>query len=86
MQSMLGTGTPNTPANPQSPDATEPKKKNIFEKLFGGGNKTPQPAPSRTAAVSAATHQIFLPDKLNPRAQAVTREHRYYANRSPCAA
>ena len=31
---------PTTPANPQSPDAAEPKKKNIFEKIFGGGNKT----------------------------------------------
>jgi penicillin-binding protein 1B len=37
---------PNAPANPQSPDTTEPnppKKKNFIEKIFGGGNKPAQP-------------------------------------------
>src|SRR5580698_9136553 len=38
--------TPSAPANPQSPDSTEPKKKNIFQKIFGGGNKPAQPAQS----------------------------------------
>jgi penicillin-binding protein 1B len=33
---------PPAPANPQNPGATEPsppKKKNIFQKIFGGGSK-----------------------------------------------
>jgi penicillin-binding protein 1B len=47
-----GTANPNAaptpPANPQSPDTAEPtapKKKNLLEKIFGGGNKPAQPAP-----------------------------------------
>jgi penicillin-binding protein 1B len=52
IQGLLPNGTPNAspvpavPANPQSPDATEPsppKKKNIFQKIFGGGDKPAQP-------------------------------------------
>jgi penicillin-binding protein 1B len=38
--------TPSVPANPQTPDTTEPnppKKKNLIEKIFGGGNKPAQP-------------------------------------------
>ncbi len=53
-QGLLANGTPGTnvtpaPAtqpNPQSPDASEPappKKKNIFQKIFGGGDKPIQP-------------------------------------------
>jgi hypothetical protein len=45
-----GTANPNAaptpPANPQSPDTVEPtapKKKNLLEKIFGGGNKPAQP-------------------------------------------
>jgi hypothetical protein len=41
--------TPSAPPNPQSPDNTEPKKKNIFQKIFGGGNKPAQPAPPASA-------------------------------------
>jgi penicillin-binding protein 1B len=47
-----GTANPNAaptpPANPQSPDTAEPtapKKKNLLEKIFGGGNKPAQPTP-----------------------------------------
>jgi penicillin-binding protein 1B len=46
-----GTSNPNAaptpPANPQPPDTTEPnppKKKNLIEKIFGGGNKPAAPA------------------------------------------
>jgi penicillin-binding protein 1B len=53
-QGLIGNGTPSaspmpalaTPPNPQSPDASgpsPPKKKNIFQKIFGGGNKPVQP-------------------------------------------
>jgi penicillin-binding protein 1B len=53
-QGLLGNGIPTanptpapaTPANPQSPDGTDPgvpKKKNIFQKIFGGGDKPAQP-------------------------------------------
>jgi penicillin-binding protein 1B len=43
-------GSPNTPPDGNAPDTTkpaEPKKKNFFQKIFGGGNdknKQPQPA------------------------------------------
>jgi penicillin-binding protein 1B len=51
MQGLFSNGTPNTvavptPAAPQSPPANpEPpeKKKNIFQKIFGGGNKQSPP-------------------------------------------
>jgi penicillin-binding protein 1B len=56
MQGLYSNGTTNVtpapasaPQNPQSPDATEPappKKKNIFQKIFGGGDKPAQPAPA----------------------------------------
>ena len=39
---------PNTPPDGNAPDTTQPpqKKKNIFQKIFGGGNdKNPQPTP-----------------------------------------
>jgi len=50
LQGLFPNGAPNTNATitPQSastPEPTEPKKKNILEKIFGGGdNKQPQPA------------------------------------------
>jgi penicillin-binding protein 1B len=43
IQGMFTNGTSSPAASPQSPDGTEPKKKNIFEKIFGGGNKPAQP-------------------------------------------
>jgi penicillin-binding protein 1B len=54
MQGLFSNGTPNpnatpaAPGNPQSPDngsPTAPKKKNFFQKLFGGGDKQTQPVP-----------------------------------------
>ncbi|MGA1981041.1 MAG: transglycosylase domain-containing protein [Acidobacteriaceae bacterium] len=54
MQRLFSGGTPNPnaapapPANPQSPDTAEPaapKKKNLLEKIFGGGSKPAQPTP-----------------------------------------
>ena len=53
IQRLFSDGTPNpsstptAPANPQSPDTTEPnppKKKNLLQKIFGGGDKPAQPA------------------------------------------
>ncbi len=52
MQNMFSKGTPAAgvapaaPANPQPPDASEPnapKKKNLLQKIFGGGDKPAQP-------------------------------------------
>jgi penicillin-binding protein 1B len=53
IQRIFSGGTPNPnaapapPANPQSPDTepAAPKKKNLLEKIFGGGNKPAQPTP-----------------------------------------
>jgi penicillin-binding protein 1B len=54
MQGLFSNGTPNpnatpaAPGNPQSPDngnPSAPKKKNFFQKLFGGGDKQTQPVP-----------------------------------------
>jgi penicillin-binding protein 1B len=40
------TSTPQTTSTPEPTEPTEPKKRNILEKIFGGGdNKQPQPAP-----------------------------------------
>ena len=52
IQGLFSNGTPNpnatptTPPNPQSPESTEPnpaRKKNFLQKIFGVGDKTPQP-------------------------------------------
>jgi penicillin-binding protein 1B len=54
MQGLFPNGATNTgvaptsQANPQPPEATEanpPKKKNLLQKIFGGGDKPAQPAP-----------------------------------------
>ena len=60
LQNLFGTGTPTptgapvqpqgaTPANPENPaEPPQPKKRNFFQKIFGGGkneNSTPQPEP-----------------------------------------
>jgi penicillin-binding protein 1B len=54
MQSLFPSGTPNpnvspvAPANSPSPETADPnppKKKNLLEKIFGGGNKPAQPTP-----------------------------------------
>jgi len=37
---------PQTPPSSESPEAAQ-KKKNIFQKIFGGGDKTPPPQPSQ---------------------------------------
>jgi penicillin-binding protein 1B len=44
---MNPNATPPGPANPQSSPAPEPAqpKKNLLQKIFGGGNKQPQPPP-----------------------------------------
>jgi penicillin-binding protein 1B len=53
-QGLFSNGTPNpnvTPAAPANPlplapaEVNLPKKKNFLQKLFGGGNKQPEPAP-----------------------------------------
>jgi penicillin-binding protein 1B len=38
--------TPTTPQSPSPPPPEAPKKKNLLEKIFGGGDKPAQPAPS----------------------------------------
>lgn len=40
-----GSGPP-APPNPQSPSEPNPPKKNLLQKIFGGGNKQPQPPPA----------------------------------------
>jgi penicillin-binding protein 1B len=35
---------PETPQSPTTPDTTEPKKKTLLQKIFGGGDKPAQPA------------------------------------------
>jgi len=47
-----GTPNPNAPSPPQPPDSNDanaPKKKNFLQKIFGGDNKQPAPAPAGTA-------------------------------------
>jgi penicillin-binding protein 1B len=51
MQGLMPSGTANpnatAPAAPQSPDSSEPnppKKKNLIQKIFGGGDKAAQPS------------------------------------------
>jgi penicillin-binding protein 1B len=57
IQGLFSNGTPNpdaTPSAPGSPQSPEngtpstPKKKNFFQKLFGGGDKQPQPVPQNS--------------------------------------
>jgi penicillin-binding protein 1B len=58
LQGPFPNGAPNsnatsTPQSSSTPEAAEPKKKNIFEKIFGGGgddNKPPQPAQPQPAS------------------------------------
>jgi penicillin-binding protein 1B len=40
--------TPGTPQSPGPPEQNPPKKKNIFQKIFGGGGKPAEPAPTQS--------------------------------------